>query len=180
MREYHVQFCESPWGKFLRATHLVIMVQNKSDLNFVENLVRGWLRAGGLKLKESKTRWIDMSNWSRSHQSKFKFLGFKFHLRSYKDNPERFWIARQPSEESRKSLRESLRERLHIGLSLQEAYDRLEETWRGWSEYFRYGNSNRIFYRERKQAKKILIFPRKSGHENYAANAIFSYCSGLI
>jgi len=140
------------------ADDFVIMVQNKSDLNFVENLVRGWLSAGGLKLKESKTRWIDMSNWSRSHQSKFKFLGFKFHLRSYKDNPERFWIARQPSEESRKSLRESLRERLHIGLSLQEAYDRLEETWRGWSEYFRYGNSNRIFYRERKQAKKIYLW----------------------
>lgn len=90
------QFANTNKIKLVRyADDFVIMVQNKSDLNFVENLVRGWLSAGGLKLKESKTRWIDMSNWSRSHQSKFKFLGFKFHLRSYKDNPERFWIARQ-------------------------------------------------------------------------------------
>ncbi len=140
------------------ADDFVIMVQSKSDLKYVEQLVRGWLRAGKLKLKEAKTCWIDMNNWSRSHRSKFKFLGFKFHLRSYTDNANRYWIARQPSEESRKSLRESLRERLHCGLSLQEAYDRLEQTWIGWSEYFRYGNSNRILYRERKRAKKIYLW----------------------
>ncbi len=96
-----------------------------------------------------------MRNEQRSHQSKFNFLGFKFHLRSFKDNPQRFWIARQPSEGARKSLHEALRRRLHIGLSLHEAKDRLEQTWYGWCEYFRYSNGNRIFYKERKRVKMI-------------------------
>jgi RNA-directed DNA polymerase len=140
------------------ADDFVIMVAQKCDLEYVEKHVRGWLAEGGLMLKQSKTRWIDMSNWKRGYQSKFNFLGFKFHLRSYKDNASRFWIARQPSEESRQALRAALHERLHPGLSLQVAYERLEQTWNGWCEYFRYGNSNRIFYRERKQAKKIYLW----------------------
>ncbi len=140
------------------ADDFVIMVRNKVDLSYVENRVRGWLKAGGLKLKEAKTRWIDMSNWSRGYGSKFNFLGFKFHLRSYRDNAKRFWIARQPSEAARQALRLSVRERLLPGLSLQEAFDRLKTTWVGWCEYFRYGNSNRIFYRERKRAKRIYLW----------------------
>lgn len=153
------EFGKSDKIKLVRyADDFVIMVRSKVDLSYVENRVRGWLKAGGLKLKEAKTCWIDMSNWSRGYGSKFNFLGFKFHLRSYRDNAKRFWIARQPSEAARQALRLSVRERLLPGLTLQEAFDRLKATWVGWCEYFRYGNSNRIFYRERKRAKRIYLW----------------------
>ena len=133
------------------------MCKFPEDRRFIEGLVKGWLDAVGLNLKKEKTRWVDMRNESRSHQSKFDFLGFKFHLRSFKDNPKRFWVARQPSQGSRKRLHEALRRRLHSGLNLNQARIALERTWYGWSEYFRYSNANRIFYRERKLVKRIYM-----------------------
>lgn len=137
------------------ADDFVVMCKHHRQRATVERLIRGWLAAVGLRLKDSKTRWVDMSNEARSHDSKFEFLGFKFHLRCYDDNRKRFWIARQPSEKSRQALRETLKKRLHIGLTLDEAKKVLEKIWYGWSEYFRYSNANRIFYREIKRVKMI-------------------------
>src|SRR5690606_32139635 len=108
----------------------------------------GWLREGGLNLHPSKTRAIDMTNENRSYKSKFDFLGYKFHLRAFSDNPQRFWVARQPSERARLKLRASIKAGLQPGLSKEVAKKRLEQIWYGWSHYFKYGNSNRIFYRE--------------------------------
>jgi hypothetical protein len=71
------------------------------------------MKEADLKLKEDKTRRVDMTNGARSHESKFDFLGFKIHLRSYRDNPNRYWIARQPSERSRKELRHRIREKIN-------------------------------------------------------------------
>jgi group II intron reverse transcriptase/maturase len=137
------------------ADDFVVLCKHARQRPFVERLIRGWLQRVGLNLKSSKTKWVDMNNASRSYRSKFVFLGFKFHLRSFQDNPKRFWVARQPSEQARKRLHESLRQRLHVGLKLEEAKERLESVWYGWSEYFRYSNANRIFYRERRQVKMI-------------------------
>src|SRR3990172_827541 len=116
------------------------------------------MKEAGLNLKESKTREIDMSSRCRTRNSHLDFLGYRFHLRAFKDNPKRCWIARQPSEKARKAFRARLKERLHSFLSLQQAKERLEETWQGWSGYFRYGNANRVLYREIHSLRRAVLF----------------------
>lgn len=140
------------------ADDFVILMKQKEDAKTVERFVRLWLHEADLNLKEEKTKWVDMRNHQRSHASKFNFLGFKFHLRAFKDNPKRFWVARQPSEKSRRALRENIRSRLHVGMSFKEAQRRMLETWSGWTEYFKYSNGNRIIYREMHQVREVGLW----------------------
>ena len=140
------------------ADDFVILLTQPEDAKSVERFVRSWLWQADLKLKEEKTRWVDMRNHKRSHRAKFDFLGFKFHLRSFKDNPKRFWVARQPSEKSRQALRESIRSRLHVGMSFKEAQWRLLKTWLGWGEYFKYCNGNRVIHREMQMVRELGLW----------------------
>jgi group II intron reverse transcriptase/maturase len=126
----------------------IVVSDHPGRLRSARRALDVWMKEAGLNLKESKTRGIDMSSHCRSRNSHLDFLGYRFHLRAFRDNPKRFWIARQPSEKARQGFRQRLKERLHPGLALQQAHDRLAETWRGWSGYFRYGNANRVLYRE--------------------------------
>jgi RNA-directed DNA polymerase len=134
----------------------LIMAQTESRIKEVRTALERWIREGGLKLKESKTRVVNMSNNKRTRSSHFDFLGFRFHLRSFRDNPERFWVARQPSEEARKALHKNLKSKLTPDLPVQEAQRKLAETWNGWCQYFRYGNSTRIFYKETRSIRGII------------------------
>jgi len=138
------------------ADDFVMVSETKADLLVLKRNLDRWMREGGLNLKESKTRVVDMRNRRRSHDSKFNFLGYKFHLRSYRDNPKRFWIARQPSESSRTELHQNLKAKLTPNLPLKQARNQLKLVWNGWSNYFRYGNSNRVFYREIRSLKGIV------------------------
>jgi RNA-directed DNA polymerase len=147
-----------PESQLIRfADDFVAMSQSRSDLNLLRRCIYVWIREAGLKLKEEKTRAVNMTNARRGHDSKFDFLGYKFHLRAYSDSPKRFWIARQPSEKARKSLHEAFKARLHPQLSKDEAKRVLEQLWRGWCNYFRYGNSNRIFYRESRLIRAMIF-----------------------
>ena len=136
----------------------IIMSDHPGRLRTARRAVNVWMKEAGLNLKESKTREIDMSSRCRTRNSHLDFLGYRFHLRAFKDNPKRCWIARQPSEKARKAFRARLKERLHSFLSLQQAKERLEETWQGWSGYFRYGNANRVLYREIHSLRRAVLF----------------------
>jgi RNA-directed DNA polymerase len=140
---------------FRYADDFVIVAASRTDLDFAERLLRVWIKEADLNLKENKTSRVDMTNGARSHESKFDFLGFKIHLRSYRDNPNRFWIARQPSERSRRELKLRIRDKIQPYLNLKEAKLLLQQIWRGWCEYFRYSNANRIFYREAKSVRRL-------------------------
>lgn len=140
------------------ADDFVILANTKAGLLALRRTLYTWMREGGLKLKESKTRLVNMRNRYRSHESKIVFLGFKVHLRAYRDNPKRFWIARQPSESSRIELHENLRETLIPNLSHKEAAQKALLIWRGWTNYFRYGNSNRVFYREIRSVREAIRY----------------------
>jgi len=149
------------------ADDFIIVTDHPGRMKSLRRALYAWMREGGLKLKEEKTRELDMSNQKRSRASHFDFLGYRFHLRAFKDNPNRFWIARQPSENSRKVLREKLKQKLHPGLSIEDAQINLELFWEGWSGYFRYGNANRILYREVESVKRAVIsyLRRKFRHQ---------------
>lgn len=121
-----------------------------------------WMREAGLKLKETKTRVVDMRNCKRSRQSHFDFLGFRYHLRAFKDNPRRYWIARQPSEKARLALRENLKSKLRANMSTAVVRGIVKVVWDGWCQYFRYGNSNGIFYKELRSLHGIVrLYLRK-------------------
>ena len=141
----------------------IIMSDKEARLKSARRALYVWMKEAGLKLKESKTREIDMSNQSRSRESHFDFLGYRFHLRAFKDNPKRFWIARQPSEKSRQALRARLKEKLLPTLSHNDGQKCVHSIWRGWSGYFRYGNANRVLYREIKSVNREVYryFRRK-------------------
>lgn len=141
---------------FRFADDFVIVAVNQVELSSVRRLLSAWMTDAKLTLKEDKTKVVNMSNYARSHHSKFDFLGFKFHLRSFKDNPKRFWIARQPSEKSRMKLRAALRARAQAHLHPSAIKQKLEATWRGWCNYFRNSNGNRIFYRECDSVKRVV------------------------
>lgn len=139
------------------ADDFIIATRTKKELRRVFKLLKAWLHEVGLKLKLEKTRLVDMRNKVRGYESKFDFLGFKFHLRAFKDNPKRFWIARQPSEKARKKLGEFLRSRLLPTLSVKQAKEQAKLIWSGWSEYFRYSNANRVFYKQVRAIKRAVI-----------------------
>jgi RNA-directed DNA polymerase len=139
------------------ADDFIAIAETKAELITLRRCIYVWMREAGLKLKEEKTRVVDMTNVRRGRESKFDFLGYKFHLRAYSDNPKRFWVARQPSEKARKTLHENLKAKLLPQLKEDQARVVLEQVWRGWCNYFRYGNSNRIFYREARTVRGMIF-----------------------
>ncbi len=155
-------------AKLIRyADDFVVIAKTKASILFILKLIQRALEEVGLNLKKAKTRLVNMQNRYRSHESHFNFLGFKFHLRAFKDNPKRFWIARQPSEKSRKNLQTKLKEALLPNLSWAQARLKAQQIWEGWCEYFRYSNANRVFYGQVKTVKRQLAryLRRKYRHQ---------------
>jgi len=147
----------------------IIVGTGEREIKVAQELLQKWMQEAKLKLKEEKTKVIDMRNAKRSRQSHFNFLGLRFHLRAYKDNNKRFWIARQPSEEARKSLRENLKSKLRPDLIPTLAKNITKSVWMGWCNYFRYGNSNHIIHREIKNVRQIVewYLRRKFRHQKH-------------
>jgi group II intron reverse transcriptase/maturase len=137
------------WTKLYRyCDDFIVVSKTQAQLKSARRALYAWMKEAGLKLKETKTREVDMSSHVRTRESHLDFLGYRFHLRAFKDNPKRFWIARQPSEKSRQALRQRLAEKLVPTLTREQARACVHSVWRGWSGYFRYGNANRVLYRE--------------------------------
>ena len=81
--DVHVQFCERLWGKFLRATLLVICCRYRSDAKDILKALRDRLQKVSLKLNVAKTKLVDFSQTSfrkGQRQETFDFLGFSFYL----------------------------------------------------------------------------------------------------
>jgi len=57
--DVHIQFCESLWGKFPWATHLVIGCTNKQAAERVWRELRDRLKKFGLEESETKSRLIE-------------------------------------------------------------------------------------------------------------------------
>ena len=142
---------------FRYADDLVVACKSAQDVRFLVPLMRGWLAERKLHFHKEKSRAVDMSNEARGYKSKFDFLGFKMHLRSFADSKGRYWIARQPSERARKQLHANLKAKLRPNLSHDAARAIVKSVWRGWSEYFRYGNSNGVFYREVHSVSRAIL-----------------------
>ena len=149
------------------ADDFIIVTDHPARMRSVRRALYTWMQEGGLRLKEEKTREVNMTNERRSGNSHLDFLGYRFHLRAFRDNARRYWIARQPSEKSRKIFREKLKQKLNPTLSVEDAKANLEAFWVGWSNYFKYGNANRVMYGEMRTIKRAVIYylRRKFRHQ---------------
>ena len=104
-----------------------------------------WLRARGLTLNEKKTRVVNF------REEGFSFLSFDLSWRKGFRTGRRY-VHVEPGTKARQSLHEAIRVELNHWTSwrsVNEAVARVNRIQRGWSGYFHYRNSSRIFGKER-------------------------------
>jgi group II intron reverse transcriptase/maturase len=102
--------------------------------------LRRWLEARGLKLNEEKTRKVHS-------QEGFRFLGFSVHWRRSRRSG-RGYAHIEPSAKSQQRLRDKVRGQLNhwtLHRRIPEAVEELNTLLRGWSGYFHYRQSSRVF-----------------------------------
>ncbi len=98
----------------------------------------------GLELHPEKTKIVDM----RYGKEGFDFLGF--HHRQvmshrYKRRYTLKWPKKAAVNKIKQEIRENLESRAILKLSLEEVAELLNPTLRGWMNYFKFGNSSRVF-----------------------------------
>ncbi len=98
----------------------------------------------GLELHPEKTKIVDM----RYGKEGFDFLGF--HHRQvmshrYKKRYTIKWPKKAAVNKIKQKIREKLGARAILKLSLEEVVKLLNPTLRGWMNYFKFGNSSKVF-----------------------------------
>lgn len=121
------------------ADDFVILCEPGQGAELVGRL-RRWLEARGLKLNEEKTR--------RVHSREgFGFLGFCVRWQHSRKSGR--WYAHiEPSAKSQQRLRDKVRELLNhwtLHQKTTQAVSDLNRVLRGWSGYFHYRQSSRVF-----------------------------------
>src|SRR5438270_235538 len=121
------------------ADDFVILCAPGQGTELMERL-RRWLAARGLKLNEEKTRKVHS-------REGFNFLGFN--VRWQRSCRSGRWYAHiAPSRQSQQKLRDSVRRHLNhwtLHRATPDAVKDLNRMLRGWSGYFHYRQSTRVF-----------------------------------
>jgi RNA-directed DNA polymerase len=123
------------------ADDFVILSRPGQGAELLTRLKR-WLEAHELKLNESKTRTLDV------REAGFKFLGFGVSWRRGKSG--RHYPHMEPHPKSQTKLRDKLREKLNhwtLWRSADEVIPEVNRLLKGWSGYFHYANSTKVFDR---------------------------------
>jgi len=132
------------------ADDFVIMFRPGQGPELLERLKR-WLTVHGLTLNETKTRLLDV------RQEGFKFLGFGVSWRQGKSG--RNYPHMEPHPKSQMKLRDKLRDKLShwtLWRAAEEVVPELNRLLKGWSGYFYYANSTRVFDRMNKYVTQRL------------------------
>lgn len=127
--------------KMVRYADDLVILCRKGQGPGIKERLRKFLSRKGLELNEEKTRIIE------STKEGFKFLGFRTNWRkSYKTG--KLYPHTEPSAEAREKLRGKVREILNhwtLHYEAEEAVDKINQIVQGWSEYYHYRNSGRVF-----------------------------------
>jgi RNA-directed DNA polymerase len=121
------------------ADDLVILSRPGHGSALRERLAR-WLKAKGLSLNEAKTRIVNF------REEGFNFLGFAVSWRRGKSG--RYYPHVEPSAKSQQHLRDTVRDELNHWTrwrGVKPSLARVNRILRGWSGYYRYRNSSRVF-----------------------------------
>lgn len=152
------------------ADDILIMAQNKLKTGITK--FRHYVKRLGLKINEEKTRIIDYVK-----ERKMEFLGFQFLRVENKKNRNRL-ILIEPSPKSLKRSREKIRKYIShkIPMKIREQVERVNIYLRGWTNYFRLGNSskalNGINYYVSKRVRKLI--QNNKGRYGYGWKSITS------
>jgi len=113
--------------------------------------LKQWLAAKGLTLNEVKTRLVDI------HREGINFLGFNLTWR--KSWRGRGYLHAQPSQKSRRTLREKVSSLLNHRTQwrpIKEVVQAVNPILRGWAGYFHYGNSTAVMKRMKDYSQNRL------------------------
>jgi group II intron reverse transcriptase/maturase len=124
------------------ADDFVILCAPGQGTDLVRRL-RRWLQARGLKLNEDKTRLV------HSRQG-FHFLGFSVRWQRSHKSPT-LVCAHRTQRQKPQRLRDKVRDQLNhwtLHRRIPDAVDDLNRLLRGWSGYFHYRQSTRVFQQD--------------------------------
>jgi group II intron reverse transcriptase/maturase len=137
----------------------LVLLTNK-DARWAMDRLREILEPLELKLNEEKSRVVD------AEKETFDFLGFTYRR---VDNPKtgRRVTVFYPSKKAQKRLRGKVKNILnpHYPISIDEYIRRTNQVVRGWVNYFRIGNANRVFHdmHQYVEVKIRRVLQRKAG-----------------
>jgi group II intron reverse transcriptase/maturase len=127
------------------ADDFVVLCRTKAEAQEALLRVRGELESLGLRLHPEKTRLVDLSLGREG----FDFLGFTLRRkRSILRNPRGRYLQRWPSRRAMTRIRSRVRDltdRRNAGKDVRDRIRALNPVLRGWSNYFRTGNSDAKF-----------------------------------
>jgi RNA-directed DNA polymerase len=131
------------------ADDFVILCRSREEAERALALVRDWTASAGLTLHPTKTRLVDV------REEEFTFLGYSFSTAS--DGRIRRW----PGKRSLTKIKETLRPktRRNRGDSLQWIIADVNETLRGWFDYFQHSYATTFPYLDgwiRRRLRNIL------------------------
>lgn len=134
-------------GKLVRyADDFVILFASREDAELGLLLVNAKMTELGLKLNTEKTKVVDI----RSGKEGFDFLGFH-HRQSMSRKYKKRYTLKFPKKDSVKKLKQKVKRvlgtRATLKLPLVEVIKQVNPILRGWMNYFRFGNSNKVFNR---------------------------------
>jgi group II intron reverse transcriptase/maturase len=148
-----------PNVQLVRYADDLVLLTDK-DARWAMDRLRELLDPLELKLNEKKSRVVD------AEKETFDFLGFTYRR---VDNPKtgRRVTLFYPSKKAQKRLREKVKNILNprYPITLDEYIRRTNQVVRGWANYFRIGNANRVFHNihDYVEVKVRRVLQRKAG-----------------
>ena len=131
--------CEKKPRLIRYADDMVILCRKGQGKELLERL-RKWLTVKGLTLNDEKTRLVN------AEQEGFNFVGFAITRRNSVKGKRYYHV--EPSIKSCNKLRSKVREILNVQTRNQptaEVVKKLNQTTRGWSQAFYYGNTCGVY-----------------------------------
>ncbi len=134
-------------GKLVRyADDFVILFASREDAELGMRLVKAKMTELGLTLNTEKTKIVDM----RDGKEGFDFLGFH-HRQSMSRKYKKRYTLKFPKKVSVKKMKQKVKRilgtRATLKLPIVEVIKQINPILRGWMNYFRFGNSNKVFNR---------------------------------
>lgn len=122
----------------------VILFTSREDAELGMELVKTKMTELNLELNTEKTKIVDM----RGGKEGFDFLGFH-HRQVLSHRYNRRYTLKWPKKAAVNKIKQTVREKLGVRailkLSLEEVVKLLNPILRGWMNYFKFGNSSKVF-----------------------------------
>ena len=160
----------------------VVLCPTRERAETARSVAEAALATLGLRLHPEKTRIVNLTRGAEG----FDFLGFHHHMVEAWQWPGRHYLYKWPSNRAMASIKAKVREmtdRRYGGMSLDAVVDRLNPVLRGWSGYFRHGNSLRKFSAIDQYVNERMAILASNKHglpgRNWATRFTYGWLSNL-